>query len=136
MRRRSRAGGVHEDPSPSPSSQRARSGLICGVSTFCGAKRRPIECCVLETARSAKLQGTRVEGGYDHGDTYGHTNLHHVTRGYDVYTHGGGRQGYGSLFWSVPERSLAIVVRTKEGQTLSAAFPWQAVDCWLDGECS
>lgn len=73
----------------------------------------------------------------DFSDTYGYTNFHHVRRGYDVYTHGGGRPGYGSLFWIVPERNFAVVILANEKYTAYTAAPLaeSAMACWLDDQC-
>lgn len=72
--------------------------------------------------------------GDPNGDTYGYTNFHQTTKGHDVYTHGGGRPGYGALFWIVPKHNFAVVILANEMHTAGNKFHWaeSVIDCWLN----
>lgn len=72
-----------------------------------------------------------------YGDTYGYTNFRHEHRGREVYTHGGGRAGFGALFWVVPSEGFAVVMLSNQGGAsvdLQDAAEF-ALDCYLDGDC-
>jgi len=70
------------------------------------------------------------------GGTYGYCNFHHRYGGYDIYTHGGGRPGFGTLFWLIPDRDFAIAVTHNLGNTNHFEAEMQfAVGCYLDDQC-
>lgn len=74
--------------------------------------------------------------GFAQSDTYGYTNFHHTTpSGHEVYSHAGGRAGYGALFWIVPKHNFAVVILANDENTATSKAHWatSAIDCWLDG---
>lgn len=80
--------------------------------------------------------GRASTGGSSWGDTYGYGNFHHTYSGYDIYTHGGGRPGFGTLFWIIPSQNFAIAVANNFGSTtyFTAELEY-AVRCYLDDLC-
>lgn len=81
--------------------------------------------------------GRASTGGSTWGDTYGYGNFHHTYNGYNIYTHGGGRAGFGTLFWIIPSRNFAIAVSNNIGSTsyFNAELEY-AVRCYLDNLCN
>ena len=81
--------------------------------------------------------GRADTGGSTWGDTYGYFNFHHVEDGHHVYSHGGGRAGFGSLMWLVPSEDLAVIVLSNDGGGARRMEPVAraALRCALDGEC-
>jgi len=72
-----------------------------------------------------------------YGDTYGYANFRHTHGGREVYTHGGGRAGFGALFWVVPSQGFAVAMLSNDDGAsvdLQAAAAF-AMDCYLDGAC-
>lgn len=72
-----------------------------------------------------------------YGDTYGYANFRDMHGGREVYNHGGGRAGFGALFWVVPSEGFAVVMLgNDDGGSVdlqpAARF---AMDCFLDGAC-
>jgi CubicO group peptidase (beta-lactamase class C family) len=70
------------------------------------------------------------------GNTYGYCNFHHGYGGYDIYTHGGGRPGFGTLFWLIPDQDFAIAITHNASGTNYFESEIQfAVDCYLNDQC-
>ncbi len=85
----------------------------------------------------ADCQGRADTGGSFWGDSYGYLNFHDSYRGHELYTHGGARAGFGSLFWTVPASSFAVVVLGNDDGVASDMIPVAeyALRCYLEDDC-
>ena len=97
---------------------------------FCPEGGQPGGECMGRVDVDASLAGA-------YGDTYGYNNFLHTTGDHRVFTHGGGRAGFGALFWVVPESGFAVaMLGNDDGGSVdlqvAATF---AVRCFLDGDC-
>lgn len=86
---------------------------------------------------TGSCDGRISTGGSPFGADYGYFNFSHTYAGYRVYTHGGGRAGFGSLFWMIPSEGFAIsILGNVNGITTSMVSAAEyAVDCYLDDAC-
>jgi CubicO group peptidase (beta-lactamase class C family) len=83
------------------------------------------------------VTGRANTGGSIWGDTYGYGNFHHTYNGYDIYSHGGGRAGFGTLFWIIPSANFAIATAANIGDTNYFKSELEyAVRCYLDNQCN
>ena len=73
----------------------------------------------------------------DWGDTYGYCNFLDTIEGYKVYSHGGGRAGYGAVFRIVPEADFAVVVLGNDEGVVGSLAPVAdyAMRCFLEDDC-
>jgi len=71
------------------------------------------------------------------GDTYGYCNFLDTIEGHQVYSHGGGRAGYGAVFRLVPEADFAVVVLGNDEGVVNALAPVAdyALRCFLGDDC-
>ena len=75
--------------------------------------------------------------GSIYGDSYGYCNFHHVYQGYHIYSHGGGRPGFGTLFWIIPSENFAVAIINNNGSTNYFKTEMEyAVRCYLKGQCT
>lgn len=108
-----------------------------GTGTMLGPTMAHRMLCPGGGTHDQDCMGRVDSGGYAGSETYGYNNFKQTTLGFDVYTHGGGRPGYGALFWLVPARDFAVVILGNEIDTYVVQSEWaeEAIDCWLNDNC-
>jgi hypothetical protein len=93
---------------------------------LCWVWKQPTACSARAAARSTETVLVACPPTDLHrAITYGYTNFHHTTpSGHEVYSHAGGRAGYGALFWIVPKHNFAVVILANDENTATSKAHW------------